>query len=85
MWGYSLPALFQWTIVPLLLWSLIWKGLALWHAARRGEKYWFMGLLVVNTVGILEICYLVFVVKLFAGTTSSPSSPKRPRKTKKKR
>lgn len=44
--------------LPLLIWSVAWKGLALWHAARRGEKYWFIALLIVNTVGILEILYL---------------------------
>lgn len=38
------------------------KGLALWHAARRSEKWWFIALLVVNTIGILELIYLYFVV-----------------------
>ncbi|HTY39624.1 MAG TPA: DUF5652 family protein [Candidatus Paceibacterota bacterium] len=41
-----------------LIWSIYWKGMALWHSARRGEKVWFVVLLVVNTVGILEILYL---------------------------
>ncbi len=45
-------------------WSVLWKGLALWHAARRGQYWWFMILLVVNTLGILEIIYLFFVAKL---------------------
>lgn len=42
----------------LLVWTLAWKGLALWKAARRGEKVWYVALLLVNTVGILEILYL---------------------------
>ncbi|MCX6731479.1 MAG: DUF5652 family protein [Candidatus Parcubacteria bacterium] len=42
----------------LIAWSLVWKGLALWKSAQRKEKWWFMVLLVVNTVGILEILYL---------------------------
>ncbi|RJQ13790.1 hypothetical protein C4553_02720 [Candidatus Parcubacteria bacterium] len=42
----------------LLIWSLVWKGLALWKAARSGSKEWFVALLVINTVGILEILYL---------------------------
>jgi hypothetical protein len=50
----------------LLAWSLFWKGMALWHAARRNEKLWFILLLILNTVGILEIVYLVFVAKAFA-------------------
>ena len=51
-------------IVILILWSVFWKGLALWHSARRGEWIWFLILLVVNTMGILEIIYLFAVAKL---------------------
>lgn len=58
-------------IVPLLVWSLIWKGLALWHAARREEKVWFIVLLLVNTAGILEIIYLAFVAKIFTQQVKS--------------
>lgn len=42
----------------LLAWSLLWKGLALWKSAQRKEKIWFIVLLVINTVGLLEILYL---------------------------
>jgi len=49
-----------WWIVPLLVWELIWKGLALWRAAERKEGAWFVALLVLNTVGILPIAYIVF-------------------------
>ena len=48
----------------LVVWSLFWKGLALWHAGRRGQPWWFVILLVVNTTGILEIIYLFAVCKL---------------------
>ena len=52
-------------ILPLLLlWSIFWKGLALWHSGRRGQVWWFVILIVVNTVGILEIIYLFAVIKL---------------------
>lgn len=52
-----------WLIV-LIAWSLFWKGLALWHAGRRGQPWWFVIILVINTVGILEIIYLFAVCKL---------------------
>lgn len=39
------------------------KGYALWNAAKRDEKWWFIALLIVNTAGILELIYLFFVVK----------------------
>lgn len=52
-----------------ILWTVAIKGYALWHAAKRNEKWWFIALLVVNTFGILEIAYLIFVAKigLFSG------------------
>lgn len=54
-----------WSIVPLALWSVIWTGLALWHAAKRGQKWWFIIFLFVHTLGILEIIYLIFVAHAF--------------------
>lgn len=51
-------------LILFVLWTLFWKGLALWHAGRRGQPWWFVILLVVNTIGILEIIYLFAVAKL---------------------
>ena len=51
-------------IIIAILWSAVGRGLALWRAARRGQYWWFLVLLVVNTLGILEIIYLFFVAKL---------------------
>ncbi len=48
------------------LWSIFWKGLALWHSAKRREPVWFIVFLLVNTLGILEIVYLFFILKLKA-------------------
>ncbi len=42
----------------LVIWSLVWKGLALWKSARREQTAWFVVMLVVNTLGVLEILYL---------------------------
>ena len=42
----------------ILAWSLLWKGLALWRAAQDKQRNWFMALLIVNSVGILEIIFL---------------------------
>lgn len=49
-------------------WSLFWKGLALWKSARRGEKWWFIILFVVNTLGLLEIFYLFVFSKFWRRT-----------------
>jgi hypothetical protein len=51
-------------LLLLILWSLFWKGLALWHAGRRNQPWWFVILLILNTAGILEIIYLFGVLKL---------------------
>ncbi len=49
--------------VLLLLWSLFWKGWALWRAAQNKQKAWFIAILVINLLGILEIVYLLFFQK----------------------
>jgi hypothetical protein len=51
-------------VVLVVLWSVFWKGLALWHSAGRSQPWWFVIVLVVNTAGILEIIYLFAVTKL---------------------
>ena len=45
-------------LVVLIIWSLIWKGVALWKAARNSQTAWYVVMLIVNTVGILEIIYI---------------------------
>ncbi len=64
MMGLQMPVWAPTFFILLLAWSLIWKGLALWHSSRRGEPWWFVIILVVNTAGILEIVYLFLVAKL---------------------
>ena len=45
-------------LVVITVWSIVWKGLALWHAARNNQRNWFAAILILNTVGILDILYL---------------------------
>lgn len=51
-------------VALLIIWTFFWKGLALWHSARRGEPIWFVVFLLLNTLGILEIIYLFAFAKL---------------------
>ena len=54
-----------WPFLSLLfIWSIFWKGLALWHSAKRSNTIWFIVFLFLNTVGIAEIVYLFGVIKL---------------------
>ena len=41
-----------------VVWSMVWKGVALWRAGRNGHLVWFIVLFIVNTLGILEIIYI---------------------------
>lgn len=67
IWGVGFGILF----VLLAIWSLIWKGMALWKSAREGSKVWFVILLVVNTLGILDILYIY----VFSKKRSAPTVP----------
>ena len=62
----------------VMVWSLAWKGLALWRAAGRKDKWWFIALLIINTMGILEIIYLFGVTgaKISDFTGGSGEQPK---------
>ncbi len=45
-------------LVLAFMWSLPWKGFALWKAARNNQPAWFIVMLLLQTVGIIEIFYL---------------------------
>jgi hypothetical protein len=46
-----------------VIWTFFWKGLALWRASSLRQKHWFVALLIINTLGILEIIYLFLIAK----------------------
>lgn len=47
-------------LLVFMAWSLAWKGVALWKSARHHQRNWFILLLILNTLGILEIVYLFY-------------------------
>jgi len=51
-------------IIVLIIWTSIWKGIALWKSARKSSIVWFIVLLLVNTIGILEILYIFIFSKI---------------------
>jgi len=53
----------QTLMILALIWTLPWKGVALWKAARHDQTGWFVALLVFQTMALLEIIYLVFFQK----------------------
>jgi len=53
-------------ILSLILaaaWTIPWKGVALWKSAKRGEKIWFIILLLANTLAILDILYIFIIAR----------------------
>ncbi|HEX8974423.1 MAG TPA: DUF5652 family protein [Patescibacteria group bacterium] len=47
-----------WIIALIVIWSFPWKGVALWKAARNSHLGWFVVLLLLNTLAILDIIYI---------------------------
>ncbi|MDP2855842.1 MAG: DUF5652 family protein [bacterium] len=61
----------NWIMLLMVLWTLPWKGVALWKAAHLEKKWWFIALLIINTLGILEILY-IFVFSKQKKIAASP-------------
>jgi len=59
--------------LPLIIWAVIWKGWALWRAARLKQAGWYVALLIINTVGIFEIIYLIATNKMYKKTNGCVS------------
>lgn len=56
-YSWNAPAWLGPVLILAIIWTMVWKGLALWKAARSGSKVWFVILLLVNTIGILDLIY----------------------------
>mgnify|MGYP007083475510 CR=1 FL=1 len=52
-------------VAALIVWTLAWKGLALWKSATLRQNYWFIALLILNTFGLLEIFYIFVISKKY--------------------
>ena len=55
---FPFPIMFS--LLLLLSWTIILKGVALWKAARNDQLLWFIFILLLSTAGILPIIYLLF-------------------------
>lgn len=54
---------YPWIIYAIIFWTLPWKGIALWKAAKNNQKVWFIIIFLLNTLAILDIIYIMFVGK----------------------
>lgn len=46
-------------VIVVAVAAYVLKGFALWRAGRNNHSGWFIALLLVNTLGILELVYLL--------------------------
>jgi hypothetical protein len=54
----SMPNWMTLLVLLSIAWTLPWKGVALWKSARNKHLVWFIVMLIVNTLAILEIIYI---------------------------
>ena len=47
----------------LALWTIVWKVYAAWTAAKHNHKKWLVAVVILNTLGILDIIYIFYVAK----------------------
>jgi len=46
-------------VIPILIvWEMVWKGIALWRAGKNQQLVWFICLFIFNTLAILPIIYI---------------------------
>ena len=64
-------------IIILMVADLILRGLALYKSAQKEQKFWFIALLIVNSVGILPLIYLL-LSKRAAAKVSHKKPAKKP-------
>lgn len=46
-------------ILVITIWDSVWKLTAAYRAANNQHKYWFVFLLMINSIGILPIIYFI--------------------------
>ena len=59
----ALLAINPYLLLAIALWTLPWKAWSLWLSARRGDIWWFLSIIFISTLGLLEIIYIFFIAK----------------------
>ncbi len=66
-----------WLLTLILIWSAVWKLLALWKSARKGHIAWFIVIAVINLVGILEILYIFLFSEMKFKSSAKPAKKRK--------
>lgn len=84
---YQQHPLFMWPLwsffLPLLvILDVTLRGFALWRAARANQQWWFIALLVLNTMGILPAVYLFLIEPRQRASDSKAAPTTKPKSSK---
>jgi hypothetical protein len=71
LWNVGIMA----AVIILAVWTIVWKGFALYRAGANRSPAWFVCLLIFNTLGILEILYLFVFSKKRAAAPAVYQAP----------
>ena len=77
--------LFLFIIITLSIWESVWKAIALWKSAKKGDLVWFICLFIFNTAGILPILYIYLFSEKKENSRQQESKKVLNKKTNKKR
>lgn len=50
-------------VILAIVWTLLWKVYSVWTASKKNDKKWFVALVILNTLGILDMIYVFGVAK----------------------
>ncbi len=50
-------------LILLAIWETCFKAVGLWKSSHNNQRYWFITILVVNSLGIVPAIYLKFFQK----------------------
>jgi len=70
-------------VIVLVVWTMVWKGIALWKAGNNKQLEWFVALFILNTLGILPMIYLKWFQVPKTIVISKPKKKTAPNKKKK--
>lgn len=51
-------------IVLVSIWTIIWKGFALWKSVKKTKLIWFIAILVTSVLGLFSMAYLFIFSKI---------------------
>jgi hypothetical protein len=57
--GWNFPFALFGLMMPFAILDIVLKGFGLWRSAKREDKWWFVAILLVNSLGILPGIYLL--------------------------